>query len=63
MNDEEGKRLAGEAEEQRRHETPGTWERYIAKQEEANRRVRVAGLGGMTSEIWPSSRSLEGKHV
>jgi hypothetical protein len=55
MNDEEGKRLAGEVEEQRRHETPGTWERYFAKQEEANRRVRVAGLGGMTSEIWPSS--------
>jgi hypothetical protein len=57
MQTEEEKRLAWEAEQQRRRETPGTWEHYIVKQEEANRRDRVAKLGGMTSEPWPPSRS------
>jgi hypothetical protein len=33
--------------------TPGTWEHYLAKQEEANRRAREADLGGTTSETWP----------
>jgi hypothetical protein len=58
MNAEE-KRLAQEAEQQRRRETPGTWERCCAKQEEANRRAREAdlrgttsNLRGMTSETW-----------
>jgi hypothetical protein len=50
---EEKKRLAQKVEQQRRCETPGTWEHYKAKQEEANRCAREANLGGMTSETWP----------
>jgi hypothetical protein len=50
MKDEEAERLAREAEQHRRRETPETWEHYFAKQEEANRRARAADLGGMTSE-------------
>jgi hypothetical protein len=52
MKAEEEKRLAQEAEQQRRCETPGTWEYYFAKQEEADRRAREAHLGGTTSETW-----------
>jgi hypothetical protein len=50
MKAEEEKRLAHEIEQQRRHETPGTWEHYKAKQEEANIRARETDLRGMTSE-------------
>jgi hypothetical protein len=39
---EEEKRLAREVKEQRRRETPETWEHYFTKQEEANRRAREA---------------------
>jgi hypothetical protein len=39
------KKLAHEAEQQRRRETPGTWEHYFAKYEEANRHARDADLG------------------
>jgi hypothetical protein len=42
QNAEEEKRLAQEAEEKRRRETPGTWEHYFAKQEEVNMRAREA---------------------
>jgi hypothetical protein len=49
----EEKSLAREVEEKRRGETPGTWEHYIAKQEEANRCAREANVGGTTSETWP----------
>jgi hypothetical protein len=58
MKAEEEKRLAQEAEQQRRHETPDTWEYYFIKQEEMNRRTREADLGGTTSETWPPPRSL-----
>jgi hypothetical protein len=51
--DEEEKRLAQEVELKRRHETPGTWEHYQARCEEADRRAREADAGGMTSETWP----------
>jgi hypothetical protein len=47
---EEEKRLARVVEEQRRRETPGTWEHYNARQEEANRRAREANAVGTTSE-------------
>jgi hypothetical protein len=47
---EEEKRLAWVVEEQRRRETPGTWEHYNARQEEANRRAREANAVGTTSE-------------
>jgi hypothetical protein len=57
---EEEKSLAPEAEEKRRHETPGTWEHYKARQEEANRRAREAYAGGTTSEMWPPPRSAPG---
>jgi hypothetical protein len=50
MKAEEEKTLAQEVEQQRRRETPGTWEQYFAKQEEVNRRAREADLRGMTSE-------------
>jgi hypothetical protein len=50
---EEEKRLAQEAEQKRRHETPGTWEHYKARCEEADRRAREADAGGMTSKTWP----------
>jgi hypothetical protein len=53
---EEEKRLAQEAEQQRRHETPNTWEHYKARQEEANRHAREAHTKGTTSEIWPPPR-------
>jgi hypothetical protein len=49
----EEKRLAQEAEQQRRRETPETWEHYKAKQEEANRCAREADIEGTTSETWP----------
>jgi hypothetical protein len=45
MKAKEEKRLAQEAEQQRRRETPGTWEHYFAKQEEMNRCAREADLG------------------
>jgi hypothetical protein len=56
----EAERLAREAEQQRRRETPRNWEHYFAKQEEANRRARATELGGTTSEIWPPPRTPEG---
>jgi hypothetical protein len=52
MKAEEEKRLAQEAEQQWRRETPETWEHYFAKQEEVNRCAREADAGGMTSETW-----------
>jgi hypothetical protein len=54
---EEEKRLAREAEEQRRRETPGTWEHCNARQEEVNKRAREADAGGTISETWPPPRS------
>jgi hypothetical protein len=42
---EEEKRLAQEAELKRRRETPGTWERYKAQCDEANKRARGADTG------------------
>ncbi len=60
MKAEEEKRLAREAEEKRRRETPGTWEHQKALQEEANRHAREADAGGTTSETWPPSRSPPG---
>jgi hypothetical protein len=56
MKAEEEKRLAQEAEQQSRRETPRTWEHYKTKQEEENKRAREADLGGTTSEIWPPPR-------
>jgi hypothetical protein len=50
---EEEKRLAREAQEKVRCETPGTWEHQKDVQEEANRRAREADDGGTTSETWP----------
>jgi hypothetical protein len=50
---EEEKRLAREAEEKVRRETPGTWEHQKAVQEEVNRCGREADDGGTTSETWP----------
>jgi glycyl-tRNA synthetase beta subunit len=49
---EEAKRLAREAEQQRRHEDPRTWEYHFAKAEEKNRHARVAELEGTTSDSW-----------
>jgi hypothetical protein len=60
LKSEEEKWLAQEAEEQRRRETPVTWEHYNARQEEVNRRAREADAGGMTSETWPPPRSPPG---
>jgi hypothetical protein len=60
MKAEEENKLAQKAEQQRRCETPGTWEHYKARQEEADRRAREADLGGATSETWPPHRSLPG---
>jgi hypothetical protein len=60
MKDEEEKRLAQEAEQQRRHETLDTWKHYFAKPEEANRRAREADAGGMTSVTWPLPGSPPG---
>jgi hypothetical protein len=57
---EEVKRLAREAEEKVRRETPGTWEHQKVIQEEANRRAREADNGGTTSETWPPPRSPSG---
>ncbi len=57
MKAKEEKRLAQEAKQQRRCETPGTWEYYKAKQEEVNRRAREVDLGGTTSETRPLPRS------
>jgi hypothetical protein len=51
---------AREVEEKRRGETPGTWEHYIAKQEEVSRCAREADVGGTTSETWPLPRSPPG---
>jgi hypothetical protein len=50
---EDEKRLAREAEEKVRRETPGTWEHQKAVQEEANRHAREADAGGTTSETRP----------
>jgi hypothetical protein len=50
---EEEKRLALEVKEQWRRETPGTWEHYNARQEEANRQAREVDAGGMTFETRP----------
>jgi hypothetical protein len=60
MKAAEEKRLAQEVEQQRRHETPDTWEHYFVKQEEANRRAREADLRGMTSGTWPPPREESG---
>jgi hypothetical protein len=57
---EEEKRLAQEAKQKRRHETPGTWEHYKARCEEADRRAREANAGGTTSTTWPPPWSLLG---
>jgi hypothetical protein len=43
-----------------RHETPGTWEHYFDKHEEANRHAREADAWSMTSETWPPPRSPPG---
>jgi hypothetical protein len=56
----EEKRLAREAEENVRHETPGTWEHQKVVQEEANRCAREADDGCTTSETWPLPRSPSG---
>jgi hypothetical protein len=56
----EEKRLAREAEEKVRRETPRTWEHQKAVQEEADRRAREADDGGTTSETWPPPRSQSG---
>jgi hypothetical protein len=56
----EEKRLAREAEEKVRRETPGTWEHQKVVQVEANRRAREADNGGTTSETWPPPRSPSG---
>jgi hypothetical protein len=53
MKDEEEKRLAQEAKQLRRRETPATWEHYIAEQGEVNRRAKEADLGGTCSKTWP----------
>jgi hypothetical protein len=57
MKAEEEKRLAQEAKQQRRRETPETWEHYFAKQEEPNRCAREADDGSTTSETWAPPRS------
>jgi hypothetical protein len=57
---EEGKRLAREAEENVRCETPRTWEHQKVVQEEANRRAREVDDGGTTSKTWPPPRSPSG---
>jgi hypothetical protein len=57
---EEKKWLAQEAELKRRRETPGTWEHYQARCEEADIRVREADAGGTTFETWPPPRSPPG---
>jgi hypothetical protein len=56
----EEKRLAREADEKVRHETPGTWEHQKVVHEEANIRAREADDGGMTFETWPPPRSPSG---
>jgi hypothetical protein len=55
---DEEKRLAREAKEQRRRETPEIWEHYNVRHEEANRRAREVDAGGTTSERWLPPRSL-----
>jgi hypothetical protein len=60
MKAEEEKRLAQEAEQHRRRETPSTWEHYFAKQKEVNRCAREANLGGTTFETWPPPRLPRG---
>jgi hypothetical protein len=57
---EEEKRLAWEAEENMRRETPGTWEHQKAIQEEADRRAREVDDGGTTFETWPPPRLPSG---
>jgi hypothetical protein len=57
---EEKKRLAQEAEQKRRRETPGTWEDYKARREEADRRARETDAGGTTFKTWPPPRSPPG---
>jgi hypothetical protein len=50
---DEEKRLAREAKEKVRRETPVTWEHQKTIQEEENRCAREADDGGTTSETWP----------
>jgi hypothetical protein len=57
---EEEERLAREAEEKVRRETPGTWEHQKVVQEKADIRAREADDGGTTSETWPSPWSPSG---
>jgi hypothetical protein len=57
---EEEKRLAWEAEQQRRREDSRIWEYYIAKVEENSRRREAATREGMTSETSPWPRPKEG---
>jgi hypothetical protein len=57
---EEEKRLAQEAKEKVRRETPGTWEHQKVIQEEVNKRAREADARGTTSETWPPPRSPSG---
>jgi hypothetical protein len=56
----EEKRLAEDVEQQRRRETPETWEHYFAKQEEANKRAREVDARGTTFGTWPPPRSPPG---
>jgi hypothetical protein len=52
MKAKEEKRLAHEAEQQRRRETSRTWEHYQARQEEVNIHAKEADLGCTMSETW-----------
>jgi hypothetical protein len=56
----EEKRLAREAEEKVRCETPGTWEHQKVVQEEANIHAREADDGDTTFETWPPPQSPSG---
>jgi hypothetical protein len=56
----EEKRLAQEAEQKRRRETPDTWEHYQTRCEEADRCTRKDDAGGTTSETWPPPQSPPG---
>jgi hypothetical protein len=60
MKVEKEKRLAWEAEQQRRRDTPYTWEYHISKAKENNQRRWVAERDGTTSETWPPPRLEEG---
>jgi hypothetical protein len=60
MKAEEEKRLAREAEQQRRRETPGIWEYHIAKAEENNECHKADEREGTTSETWSLPRPERG---